>query len=77
MHGARRANLASTNRLQLQKGPDVKTPGQIAYEKDVELEPRYSDGATRKSWDQLCELARFSWEKNPTVRASVLKAHSK
>ncbi len=47
----------------------MMTPGRIAYEEDVRLEPSYLDGASRRSWDQLPDLAKQSWERNPTVRA--------
>lgn len=45
-----------------------KTPGQCAYEEDVSNWPRYDDGSPRKSWDELDEISRLSWEKNPTPR---------
>jgi hypothetical protein len=38
---------------------------QEAYEEDVRRHPLYHDGTPRKSWD---EVARQSWEKNPTPR---------
>ena len=47
----------------------MKTNGQLAYERDVSIEPRYNDGSPRKTWDELDEIARWSWERNPTVRA--------
>lgn len=47
----------------------TKTPGQIAYEADCEIEPNYPDGGKRRAWDQLSDLARSSWERQPTVRA--------
>jgi len=47
----------------------TKTPGQIAYEADCEIEPNYADGAPRKTWDQIGDLARLSWELTPRVRA--------
>ncbi len=46
-----------------------RTPGQIAYEADVERVPLYPDGAPRRPWDELSALARASWERNPTPRA--------
>lgn len=46
----------------------AKSPGQIAYESDCEIEPNYLDGARRKEWDDLPPEAKASWERNPTVR---------
>lgn len=52
-----------------------KTPGQLAYEADCALQPNYGprdghqEGMPRKTWDQLSDIARDSWERNPTVRA--------
>ena len=51
----------------------VKTPGQIAYERDLERKPNYnrsdhgSDGP-RPKCHELSEIARWSWERNPTDR---------
>lgn len=50
---------------------DGKTPGQIAYEEDCRREPTYHNGKPRTPWDSLDPLARDSWERNPTVRASL------
>lgn len=47
---------------------DVKTPGQKAYEAELEYCPNYHDGAPRRAWDQLPEYAQWSWERNPTPR---------
>lgn len=47
----------------------MKTPGQIAYEADVEARPLYpSSGNPRKRWNQLSDLVKSSWEKEPTPR---------
>lgn len=46
----------------------MKTPGQIAYEADCAREPLYHDKTTRKTWEQLPDFAKESWEKNPTPR---------
>lgn len=43
----------------------TKTPGQIAYEEDVRFTPTYDHGIPRHSWDQLSEIARWSWERQP------------
>lgn len=44
------------------------TPGRTAYEADVRARPTYDDGSPRPTWDQLCEVAKWSWERNPTPR---------
>jgi hypothetical protein len=46
----------------------TKSPGQLAYEADCASEPLYHDGRARRTWDQLCAVARWSWERNPTTR---------
>jgi hypothetical protein len=45
-------------------------PGQLAYESECAVRPVYHDGTQRRTWDQLCEYARWSWERNPTPRWS-------
>ena len=45
-----------------------KTPGQLAYEADVRACPAYHDGTPRSSWEGLSDIARWSWERNPTPR---------
>lgn len=45
-----------------------KSAGQLAYEADVTARPRYDDGTARKRWTELCEVARYSWDRNPTPR---------
>lgn len=44
------------------------TPGQLAYEQDLQRKPTYHDGSTRKQWAELPEYAQWSWERNPTPR---------
>ena len=46
-------------------------PGQIAYEADIVLRPLYHDGSPRPAWRQLSEIARWSWERNPTAPATL------
>lgn len=46
----------------------IKSPGHIAYEADLAAQPVYHDGGKRKTWEQLAELERLSWERNPTPR---------
>lgn len=41
------------------------TKGRSAYEADVRERPTYHDGAPRRTWEQLDDLARWSWEKSP------------
>jgi hypothetical protein len=41
------------------------SPGQRAYEEDVRARPVYHDGTARRTWAQLSDLARWSWNKNP------------
>lgn len=42
--------------------------GKQAYEADVRAMPLYHDGTPRKPWEALCDIARLSWERNPTPR---------
>ncbi len=46
----------------------IKSPGRIAYEADVASQPTYHDGGQRKTWGQLGDIERLSWERNPTPR---------
>ncbi len=39
-----------------------------AYSADVAARPTYHDGTPRKTWEQLDEVARWSWQRNPTPR---------
>jgi len=38
-----------------------KSQGQIDYEADVAARPLYHDGKPRPTWDDLDDLARWSW----------------
>ncbi len=49
-------------------GARFQTPGQIAYETELLARPSYDDGSPRNTWDQLDDLTRSTWEKNPTPR---------
>lgn len=42
----------------------TKTAAQRAYERDTERQPTYHDGTPRKTWDQLCSVAQWSWGRN-------------
>ena len=37
--------------------------GRLAYERDREARPEYHDGTPRKEWDEISEIARWSWER--------------
>lgn len=39
------------------------TPGRADYEADLARRPLYHDGTPRKTWDQLGDLERWSWER--------------
>lgn len=39
-----------------------------AYEEDCRRRPLYDDGAPRKSWQELGDVAQQSWYRNPTAR---------
>lgn len=41
----------------------AKSQGQLDYEIDVKRVPFYEDGTPRKTWEQLSDIARYSWEK--------------
>lgn len=40
--------------------------GRAAYQADVMKWPNYNDGAPRKTWEQLGDVERWSWCRNPT-----------
>jgi len=44
------------------------SPGQLTYERDLAAQPHYGDGAPRPGWDRLGDVAKDSWERNPTDR---------
>lgn len=39
-----------------------KSRGQLDYEHDVRMNPYHDDGRPRKTWDQLSNIERWSWE---------------
>jgi hypothetical protein len=51
----------------------AKTPGQVAYETECAACPTYHDGSQRRAWADLDNVARASWEANPTPRAWAMK----
>lgn len=46
----------------------IKSRGQVAYEAELAAVPRYPDGGVRLTWAALPEIARWSWDRNPTPR---------
>lgn len=48
--------------------------GRAAYEADCRARPLYHDGTPRRRWDQLGEVERWSWERNPTPRWDVVRS---
>ena len=44
----------------------MKTPGQLDYERDVQQKPLYHTGQPRKTWEELSEITRWSWERGAT-----------
>mgnify|MGYP007071672430 FL=1 len=46
----------------------MKTPGQIDYERDVRQNPLYRTGQPRKTWAELPEIIRQSWERGATIK---------
>lgn len=54
--------------------------GRADYEADVRQRPTYHDGSPRKTWGQLGEIERWSWNRAPQTAApvtgvSVTRAH--
>lgn len=45
-----------------------QTPGELAYNEDVRRRPYYDGGTPRRSWAQLDDHAKQSWERDPTPR---------
>ncbi len=43
--------------------------GREAYEADVRKRPNYHDGSPRPRWDQLREVAKYSWESIDRTKA--------
>jgi hypothetical protein len=40
-----------------------KTQGQIDYEANVARDPNYHTGEPRKTWGQLSDLCKWTWNK--------------
>jgi hypothetical protein len=64
---ARMANLKDQSSLKSIYASG-RTAGQIAYEEDCNRRPHYDGGEMRPRWADLDEVAKSSWEKNPTPR---------
>ena len=47
-----------------------KSRGQLDYESDLARRPLYHDGRRRKTWNQLGEVERWSWDR-PSVSTLV------
>jgi hypothetical protein len=45
------------------------TPANDALQPNYGPRDGHQEGMLRKTWDQLSDIARASWERNPTVRA--------
>ena len=43
------------------------TRGQTLYAENCRQRPIYHDGTPRKTWEQLGDLARWSWERVPRM----------
>lgn len=43
------------------KAMRYQSNARAAYEADVERRPNYPSGEPRKSWDELSNVARWSW----------------
>ena len=41
--------------------------GKSAYEADLKKQPTYPDGGPRKPWDELDDLAQWSWNRPPNI----------
>lgn len=44
--------------------------GKQAYEAELVERPFYHTGEPRKTWDELSDVVRSSWDKNPTIVAT-------
>lgn len=47
------------------------TPGEVAYSTELLAKPNYHDGTKRHQWHELSDIARWSWERNPTPRWTI------
>lgn len=42
--------------------------GREAYEEDCRRNPTYHDGTPRRLWDEISEIAQYSWNRDPRPR---------
>jgi hypothetical protein len=47
---------------------DRDAAARAAYAEDVRRAPFYPDGKPRKAWEELCEIGRESWRRDPRPR---------
>lgn len=59
------APIITAHRLEGAIRADRTLTGRAAYEASCAILPRYSDGTPRRSWDELDDIARWSWERPP------------
>ena len=55
----------------IKSGTLIKSAAQVAYENDLLITPNYPDGAARRQWNQLDDVTKWSWERNPTPRITM------
>lgn len=65
---ARPDALAAKADLRDRLALEATSPGQRAYESELRARPVYHDGKPRKTWAQLGDLERSTWERDPTPR---------
>lgn len=44
---------------------DAALRGRAAYEASLAARPLYDDGTPRRTWEQLGDVERWSWERAP------------
>jgi hypothetical protein len=47
---------------------EITMTGREAYEEDCRRRPTYPDGTPRKTWEELADVERSSWDRDPTPR---------
>lgn len=63
---------ASETDVAIRANPDLR--GRRAYEASLAAAPLYQDGTPRKTWDQLGDVERWSWERQVTTKSSGTNA---
>jgi len=46
----------------LYHAPEAQTPGKLAYQRDCERKPLHNNGERRKTWFELTDTGRTTWE---------------